>query len=67
MSSRSMKRKRTVYIDDIPVVVHYYIHPAEPDVGIFSEYVEVDEVDLSVVEAYVINQFETEDIYEEEY
>lgn len=57
--------KQTVYVEDIPVDVHYYIYPAEPDVGIDSPYCEVDEIDLSDVEYWIKSQFEG-GLYEEE-
>jgi hypothetical protein len=56
-----IKTKRVdtvVYVDDIDVPVTVIICPAEPDVGIMQDFVEVDSIDLSAVYEHVREQLE---------
>ena len=62
-----MKPKKihtVVYVDDLEVPVTLLVCPAEPDVGIMREYIEVDEIDLSAVYESVTAQLESADLSE---
>ena len=61
---KATKIHTTVYVEDLEVPVTFYVCPAEPDVGIMSEYIEVDEIDLTAVYESVTKQLESADLSE---
>ena len=61
---KALKVDTVVYVDDIEVPVSVWICPAEPDVGIMQEYVDVDSIDLSAVYDHIRRQLEVMPINE---
>ncbi len=61
---KAKKISTVVYVDDMEVPVTLYVCPAEPDVGIMQEWIDVDEIDLSAVYESVTRQLESMDISE---
>ena len=60
--SKSKRVDTVVYVDDLEVPVTIYLCPAEPDVGIMQDYVEVDSIDLSAVYDSVTKRLEEMDV-----
>ena len=62
---------RCYLADDTPVDVEYYIQPAEPDVGIMQEYIELESIQCVGTEVYLDldthNDFIVEQILENIY
>ena len=62
--SKPKRVDTVVYVDDIEVPVTVYICPAEPDVGIMKDYVDVDFIDLTEVYESVARQLEAMPIHD---
>ncbi len=48
-----LRTDRCYLADDTPVDVEYYVQPAEPDVGIMQEYVEIESIEVVATGTYL--------------